>query len=455
MKLIKSIRLAIHSYLGIPEGIPSRDHSLYNLNIYTWPLAIANHFMFFVILLIIEEPLLVAYNSISIFIFLFNIFLTRKGYLYQPILIYFFEVHGFAWIGIAILGWYYGFQYWLIPNAMAVILAVKWPNPVKALLIVVFSGIFYLLAFVYQSKTNQFIINTPMHHALHFINITGTFVSSALIAYYYLHVVTNAEIALTDEKNKLQSQNEILENELLLARKIQEQLIPRSNPSRNIHSLYKPMEQVGGDFYDFLTFEDNDNIGIFISDVSGHGVPAAFITSMIKTTILQAGERINDPAGLLFYMNEVLRNQTAGNFITAYYGIYNPLERTLIYSNAGHPQPYLITDNAVLQLQGGKNTALAMFPNSLLAKSNKFYTNFSEKLPLNSKLLLYTDGLTEARPTDNNSLYFEYASMVEIFKKNGGLPCGAFIEELYSQLAMFRGSDSFEDDICLICIDAV
>ena len=253
--------------------------------------------------------------------------------------------------------------------------------------------------------------------------------------------------------NELKSKYRIMEHEIFLAKKIQDQLIPKINPTDYIYSLYKPMIEVGGDLYDFIKFRDSNKIGIFISDVSGHGVPAAFITSMIKTTILQSGNRKENPAELMNYINDVLQNQTGGNFITAFYCIFNPADMSILYSNAGHPQPYLITDSGVSLLKKGNNTALAMFPNNYLSKRNKAYVNFKETLSINSKLLLFTDGLTEATPINNRDLFFEYSNINEIFIKNINLPCDTFIENIYKRLIEFRGADSFDDDVCLVCLD--
>lgn len=258
---------------------------------------------------------------------------------------------------------------------------------------------------------------------------------------------------LQNERNKLKQRNESIEMELSLARKIQDQLIPAEQGSDYVYSFYKPMDQVGGDFTDFIRFTNSDNLGIFVSDVSGHGVPAAFITSMIKTTILQSGNRVEDPAALLLYMNEMLQNQTAGNFITAFYGIYDPHTRTLRYANAGHPQPYVITAKGVVQLQEGKNTALAMFSNNMLERSNKTYVNYEETLPTGSKLLLYTDGLIEARPLDDRDIFFEYADMLGVLLQHKKETCRSFINIVYRKLVDFRGSDSFDDDVCMICLD--
>lgn len=256
------------------------------------------------------------------------------------------------------------------------------------------------------------------------------------------------------ERNKLHQKNIMMEHEIALARKIQIKLIPEGSPSPFIACVYKPMEALGGDFYDFIKISESGKIGIFLSDVSGHGVPAAFITSMIKTILLQAGRRTNNPEELLYYMNSVLQSQTAGNFVTAFYGIYDPADHSLLYANAGHNQPYIITDDSVTQLQGGRNTAIAMFTNNTLARSSKKYENKRELLPVGAKLLLYTDGLTEARPVDADN-YFEYTGMEEIFISNHGLGCAPFLAKLMDELTAFRKAEEFNDDICIICVDIV
>ncbi len=255
------------------------------------------------------------------------------------------------------------------------------------------------------------------------------------------------------ERNKLVIRNRAMEEEISLARKIQEQLIPTSTPCPFIRSFYKPMELVGGDFYDFITFEDSNRIGIFISDVSGHGVPAAFITSMMKTIILQAGQKKEDPAELLLYVNDILFNQTGGNFITAFYCIYEPVHRNIIYSNAAHNPPYVIADGPISQLTGNRSVPLGIYKNLALDSHNKLYSNSRASLHPRSKLLLYTDGLTEAQPHDRDDTFFEYAHLFEVMDKNRNVSCGQFIENLYKKLVDYRGSDNFDDDVCLICLD--
>lgn len=279
------------------------------------------------------------------------------------------------------------------------------------------------------------------------VGSTVTFLANINSAQLYIN---HQELEV--EKSKLTARNELIEYGITLAGKIQEQLIPKPDPTEYIYSLYKPMQEVGGDLYDFVTFSNSDRIGIFISDVSGHGVPAAFITSMIKTTIHQSGSRKEDPAELMKYINDVLQNQTAENFITAFYGIFDPDAKTILYANAGHPQPYLICADGITQLPKGNNTALALFPNIVLDGNNKSYRNFKEIIPTDSKLLFYTDGLTEACPIRGNS-FFENAVLMDVLNDNRNLTSRLFIDELYKSLISFRGGDSFEDDVCVVCLD--
>ena len=257
------------------------------------------------------------------------------------------------------------------------------------------------------------------------------------------------------ERNKLKTRNELMENELAMARRIQEQLIPVQQPAAFIYSLYKPMDQVGGDFYDFIRFRDSELIGIFLSDVSGHGVPAAFITSMVKTIIMQAGEIKGNPAELLLTINRILYNQTDGNFVTAFYGIYNPRDNSLLYSNAGHNPPMIIMDGTIDYLKSAKSVPIGVMHNSFLLKSNKAYINSQITLSGDSKILFFTDGFVEARPVNNDDLYFEYSVMNDVLLELKKLPPELFIRELYSRLVGFRGSNSFEDDVCLICLDVL
>ncbi len=294
--------------------------------------------------------------------------------------------------------------------------------------------------------------NSPFQSPPAFIMNLKHVVRSALLlltfffAYYSYKTIRRFQV-------KLKAENRKMEKEISLARNIQVHIIPARDPIEYMYSLYKPMEQVGGDFYDYLFFSDSDKIGIFLSDVSGHGVPAAFITSMIKTAILQSGPVKHDPSRLLMFLNDILIQQSGSNYVTALYCIYNPTGRTLLFSSAGHTRPYLIDASGVVELTGDKCIALAIMNNENLVKHNKTFTNTEISLEKNSKLLLYTDGLTEARSKVNREIFFETAGIEQLFLNYHSLPCKEFVMSIYNNLIEFNGSENFEDDICMICLD--
>ena len=264
--------------------------------------------------------------------------------------------------------------------------------------------------------------------------------------------VQNRTHELLIERNKLQSKNKIMEYELSLARSIQQKLIPVEIKPENIAALYKPMILVGGDFYDIINFENSNKVGIFISDVAGHGVQAAFITSMIKTVLLQSREKLGNPALLLSHLNEFLLGQTIQGFVTIYYGIFDPENRTLTFANAGHPSPYIVTDR-VEEIHAYRTIPAGILDNERLNGIERNFQNKTKKLAAKSKVVFYTDGLTECTPVNDSLAHYEQNGMREIFLQNRSEPCHIFINNLYNDLLAYRADNNFADDICVICLD--
>ena len=288
-------------------------------------------------------------------------------------------------------------------------------------------------------------------------NIMGMFACYLIELFTRKDFLLRKEIAaksdeLQKERNALKSRIDIMNDELEMARIIQQKLIPVSSPDENIFSIYKPMEAVGGDLLDFIKFSSEHKIGIFMSDVSGHGVPAALITSMIKSSILESRRYSADPAMMLQHLNEVLGNRTDESFVTAFYAVYDRSSRAIIYSNAGHHPPAIVLSHSIVTLDRAHSIPLAIMSNGELASDGLRYTNSRAILPENSKLILYTDGLVEAKKIDNRDIDFGrdiYRRMIDLRSLN----CRDFVETLYGELITFHGSESFDDDICIICVD--
>lgn len=251
---------------------------------------------------------------------------------------------------------------------------------------------------------------------------------------------------------EIESYNLNVRAELSLAEKIQRRIVPEDICDNGICSLYLPLEKVGGDFFDFLEFRDHNRLGIFICDVSGHGIPAALITSMIKSTINSAGSLREDPAGLLLHLNDVLYEQTEDDFVTAFYGICDFEHRFLHYANAGHIPPLIIGEKKIDRLLITRNLPLAIASNDELQEAGKTYHNYKRTLPATGKLLLYTDGLPESlqhlHSIEERNDYLE-----GLFLQLHDLNPRQFILTVYRELFLEKSEARIEDDLTLVCLE--
>jgi serine phosphatase RsbU (regulator of sigma subunit) len=282
-------------------------------------------------------------------------------------------------------------------------------------------------------------------HDHYIMNLLCSFIGTA---------IANSEIYSLVEKQKkeLENKNQIIETknyqfleELKLAKTIQQSLIPSvppNIPGIRLASLYKPMEDVGGDLFDFIKIREPNLFGIFISDVSGHGVPAALITSMVKTLVETAGEKRVKPAELLEYMNKKLLDQTGGNFLTAFYAVYDISNSILTYARGAHNPPFVIRGNEIITLNAcGK--VLAIWEDVTFEQKQI-------KLFPGDKILFYTDGLTEAV----NSQNLEFEELLPNFMiKNSNLSAQNFKDALYHALLNHREDYHFEDDVCIVVME--
>ncbi|MEK6793978.1 MAG: PP2C family protein-serine/threonine phosphatase [Spirochaetota bacterium] len=289
-------------------------------------------------------------------------------------------------------------------------------------------------------------------------NVIGMFVNYHMERYtrsdfMQRRMIDDTRRDLEAEKDELKKRDLKIQKELTMARTIQQELIPDKSPVDYIATFYKPMEAVGGDIFDFLSLGEG-KMGIFIGDVSGHGVPAALITSMVKS-ILKEGQRYTaNPASMLMHLNEVLYNQIADNFMTAIYGVYQPSSNELVFANAAHNPPFILVDKQIKKMELREYTGMpiAITGNDSLIGSKQHYRNVSIKLPKNSTLLLYTDGLVEAKKIDDREATFENVVAQEL-QNLSTFRNHVFIEKLYSRLVAFRGIDTFDDDISIIALD--
>jgi serine phosphatase RsbU (regulator of sigma subunit) len=246
----------------------------------------------------------------------------------------------------------------------------------------------------------------------------------------------------TKQKVQLESFKNITQQELSLANQIQANIIPQVSPSLpGVAFAYKyiAMEDIGGDLFDFIDFRNNRELGIFISDVSGHGIPAALITMMIKSIIDTSGDHKFSPKQFLQYLNMKIYKKTNNNFLTAFYGVYNSETKILKYSRGSHEFPLLIRNNTISSLES-RGKMLGIEP----------VIDIQEKeiqLQSGDKVLFFTDGLTES--TNDEQVEFQEL-LNEILLQNAKLPIKEFIEKLWQSLRKHHGNGQFEDDVCIV-----
>jgi serine phosphatase RsbU (regulator of sigma subunit)/ketosteroid isomerase-like protein len=181
------------------------------------------------------------------------------------------------------------------------------------------------------------------------------------------------------------------EQELRVARRIQEALLPREAPRLDgweITPHYQPAREVGGDFYDFLPLGDG-RVGIVIGDVSGKGIAAALVMANTQSVLRAIAQRGCTPGQLLTEANEVLAAYIPRNmFVTCFCGIFDPMSGQLTYANAGHNLPCRRHEDSAEELWA-TGMPLGLMPGS----------NYDEKETLllpNDCVLFYSDGLVEA-----------------------------------------------------------
>ncbi len=209
------------------------------------------------------------------------------------------------------------------------------------------------------------------------------------------------QAALAIQNDLLQQEmvvRERLQTEVQLARQIQQTFIPQSlpdHPAWQLAARWRTARQVGGDFYDVIELP-NKRLGIFIADVADKGMPAALFMALTRTLMRAAVIETNSPAEALGRVNDLLLPDTQqGMFVTAVYGELDMEQGKFTYVNAGHNPPFWVkTNGEIVKLT---RTAVAL---GAMEQANMQERAIS--LSLGDKLLLYTDGLTEAFSADGD-----------------------------------------------------
>ena len=264
-------------------------------------------------------------------------------------------------------------------------------------------------------------------------------------------------------EQELERRSAEMESDLRMARQVQEAFLNRAYPmfprdSTPEHSAlrfahrYIPTATLGGDFFDVLQLSD-DRCGVLICDVMGHGVRAGLLTALLRGIVEEMGARSEDPTHVLAEMNRSLLPivELTGQpvFATVFFGIIDLSARTLTYANAGHPPPL------VLQRQSGSVARLAPDnPEPATGLLRDFHYSSARCVFSPGDLFLgYTDGILEA--ADGGGNIFGEERLRTVLTTAGAASSSALCDLLLAAVGRHSGKNDFEDDVCVVAIQAV
>ncbi|MDP4721415.1 MAG: SpoIIE family protein phosphatase [Akkermansiaceae bacterium] len=282
--------------------------------------------------------------------------------------------------------------------------------------------------------------------------IKGTFGVSSDVTSLVL-----AQNQATELANELLLKNRSYEEEVQLAREIQQALtassfVPRESENGNratFSSRYLPISGLAGDFYEVMDLGE-DRYGVFICDVMGHGIRAALIVSMLRGLIATWTEKRRSSSDFLGALNSgltfILQRANVTMFATAFYGVIDLRSLTLECSCAGHPGPVLSGKKGNIQLcttSSEKGPALGLIPGAN-------YPKHTVSLQDSDRILLFTDGVLEAENEDGEQ--FLAARLLKTVGENPSTELESWLDGILETVLDFSEGHHFDDDVCMLGI---
>ena len=252
--------------------------------------------------------------------------------------------------------------------------------------------------------------------------------------------ITNAQLyEETLEKGRL-------EHELGLAAQIQAHLLPAECPQPegfDIAALSEPCRQVGGDFYDFIIQPDGRRLGLVIADVCGKSMGGALLMATTRSAMRVEAEHCTTPAEIITRVNMCLcRDTRPEEFVTLFLAKLEIGPRILHYANAGHNPPLLYRDGKAIPLRGAGMVCGVLYENT--------YHETDVQLQSGDILLLYTDGLDEARNVEDQLFGLERTN--EVILANQDKSAEDILHELTAEAHRFVGKREQSDDLTMMLV---
>jgi serine phosphatase RsbU (regulator of sigma subunit) len=242
-------------------------------------------------------------------------------------------------------------------------------------------------------------------------------------------------------------EKEKLEAEMKIAREIQRSILPKSKPmvlGLDFGMLIEPMESVGGDFFDFIQL-DEERLGVVMGDVSNHGVPAAIFMALTYSLLRVEARRGSSPGEVLRAVNrQLLEMNDSGMFVTILYGVLNRATRDFQFARAGHELPLILNARREpVPLKFGLGQILGILPEPSVDEQ-------SITLPAGSLLVMFTDGVTEARSPGDEM--FGEERLQAVLHAGQNPTAQAACEAALAEVRAFGDYSAQSDDITIIAV---
>lgn len=255
------------------------------------------------------------------------------------------------------------------------------------------------------------------------------------------------ENRVTERTFELQKKQDDLEKDLFFASQLQEGLLPISAPlvhNIQITAKYVPMVQVGGDFYDWIELDENRLILIII-DVSGHGIAAALISTMVKVQFRNFIQESQNPSEILYKINNSLSTLMMKYFVTANCALFDTLNKKASFASAGHPYPIVSKKNS------GEAIFLKLKGIILGWKENQNFPLIERPLQSGERFFFYTDGVTEAQ---NKYELFGEDRLLDLINLESQKNIYDSSEAILESIFQFAGKN-LNDDLTFVIVDIV
>ncbi len=244
-----------------------------------------------------------------------------------------------------------------------------------------------------------------------------------------------------------------IEQELTIASNIQQELLPKTLPKVDgveVYGLMKPAKEVGGDYYDFITSEDNTELHICIGDVSGKGVPAGLVMVMARCFFRPLIMSCDNTKKLLEELNKLLVADTRKDMFMSMLVIkWNAKTKQMVWTGAGH-EHIIIYHNKTKKCEAIRAGGIVL---GMTKNAEKFFVQQDFHLEQGDAIILYTDGVTECLNAQGKML--ELNGLIKLSEKYGNLSAQDICNSIYAELQKFMGSSAQYDDITLVAIKRI